>query len=70
LRGTCSPAARHSRWLAAGEPRTLTSFCGDFLHHLDLEFSLGNQLLQSRILGVELLQPPDVACASCRSSVR
>jgi hypothetical protein len=30
---------------------TLTSFLRDFLHHLDLELSLGNQLLQPRILG-------------------
>jgi hypothetical protein len=69
LRGTCSPAARYSRWLAAGEPGTLTNFLR-LRHHLDLEISLGNQLLQPRILGVELLQPPDVACAGCRSSVR
>jgi len=35
-------------------------FCGDFLHDLDLEITLGNQLLQPRILGLELLQAPDV----------
>ena len=51
MRGTCSPAARHSRWLAVGEPGTLTGFLRDFLHHLDLELSLGKQLLQPRILG-------------------
>ena len=28
-------------------------FCGDFLHDLDLEITLGNQLLQPRILGLE-----------------
>jgi hypothetical protein len=33
-------------------------FCGDFLHGLDLEITLGNQLLQPRILGLELLQSP------------
>ena len=27
LRGTCSPAARHSRWLAAGEPGSSPVFC-------------------------------------------
>jgi hypothetical protein len=32
-------------------------FCGDFLHDLDLEITLGNQ---PRILGLELLQAPDV----------
>src|SRR5262249_20718699 len=35
-------------------------FCGDFLHDLDLEITLGNELLQPRILGLELLQAPDV----------
>src|SRR5205807_10449893 len=33
---------------------------GDFLD-LDLEITLDNQLLQPRILGLELLQAPDVA---------
>jgi hypothetical protein len=47
--------------LAAGEPARSPVFCGDFLHHLDLEIPLGHQLLQPRILGLELLQAPDVA---------
>ena len=33
------PCRRHSRWLAVGEPGTLSSFLRDFLHHLDLESS-------------------------------
>jgi hypothetical protein len=53
-------------------------FCDDFLHGLDLEITLGNQLLQPRILGLELLQAPDVVrlkatrnvCAMCRRSAR
>jgi len=46
--------------LAADEPARLPVFCGDFLD-LDLEITLDNQLLQPRILGLELLQAPDVA---------
>jgi hypothetical protein len=46
--------------LAAGEPGRSPVFCGDFHHHLDLEITLGDQLLQPRILGLELLQPPEV----------
>jgi hypothetical protein len=33
----------------------------DFLHDLDLEITLGNELLQPRILDLELLQAPDLA---------
>ena len=39
---------------------TLTSFCRDFLHHLDFEIALGHQLLQPRILRFELPQALDV----------
>src|SRR5262249_30892666 len=46
--------------LAADGPARSPVFCGDFLHDLDLEITLGNQLLQPRILGLELLQAPDV----------
>jgi hypothetical protein len=39
---------------------TLTIFCVDFLHHLDLEVALGNELLQPRVLRLELLQAAHV----------
>jgi hypothetical protein len=39
---------------------TLTIFCVDLLHDLDLRVALGNQLLQPRILGLQLLQAPHV----------
>src|SRR5262245_51329085 len=38
--------------LAAGEPARSPVFCRDFLHDLDLEITLGNQLLEPRILGL------------------
>ena len=31
-------------------------FCGDFFHDLDFETTLNNQLLQPRLLSLELLQ--------------
>src|SRR6202044_2919934 len=36
--------------LDADEPARSPVFCRDFLHHLDLEVTLGHQLLQPRIL--------------------
>jgi hypothetical protein len=39
---------------------TLTIFCVDLLHHLNLEVTLGDQLLQPRILCLELLQPAHI----------
>src|SRR5262249_32868378 len=61
----CRPAAPRDHapghtQLAADGPARSPVFCGDFLHDLDLEITLGNQLLQPRILGLELLQAPDV----------
>src|SRR5205823_9811994 len=47
--------------LAAGGPARSPVFCGDFLHHLDLEIALGHQLLQPGVLRLELPQAPDVA---------
>ena len=35
-------------------------FCGDLLHHLDLEIAFGNQLLQPRVLSFELLQAANI----------
>jgi hypothetical protein len=35
-------------------------FCGDFLHNIDLEIALGNQLLQPRVLLFELFRTPHV----------
>jgi hypothetical protein len=40
-------------WRRAG---TLTIFCGDFLHHLDLDIALCYQFFQPRILRLELPQ--------------
>jgi hypothetical protein len=52
-------APGHTQLAADGPARSPVS-CGDFLHDLDLEITLGNQLLQPRILGLELLQAPDL----------
>ena len=54
-RTACRPAVPRDHapghtQLAAGEPAHLPVFCGDFLHHLDLEITFGDQLLQPRIL--------------------
>src|SRR5438093_787351 len=35
-------------------------FCVDLLEHLDVEVTLGQQLLQSGVLGLERAQPLDV----------
>jgi hypothetical protein len=35
-------------------------FCIDVLHHLDLQIALGHQLLQPRILCLELLQAANI----------
>jgi hypothetical protein len=51
LRGTCSPAARHSRWLAAGEPGTLTSFLRRLPSSPRSRALARHQLLQPLILG-------------------
>lgn len=48
---------------AARRACTLTIFCGDFFHHFDLEITLGDQLLQPRILLLELLEPAQVVDA-------
>src|SRR6266516_4089600 len=52
-----APAPGHTP-LAAGEPARSPVFCGNFLHHLDLEITLGHQLLQPRVLRLELPQAP------------
>src|SRR6516225_508539 len=64
-RTACRPAAPRARApghtpLAAGEPARSPVFCGDFLHHLDLEITLGHQLLQPCVLRLEVPQAPDV----------
>ena len=64
-RTACRPVARETHapghtQLDADEPARSPIFCRDFLHHLDLEVTLGHQLLQPRILCLELLQPPHV----------
>jgi len=41
---------------AARRACTLTIFCGDLFHYLDLEVALDHQLLQSGIFRLELLQ--------------
>ena len=77
-RTACRPAAPRDHapghtQLTAGEPAR-SPVCRNLFHHLNLEIALGDQLLQPRILGLELLQAPDVIrhkaadCASCRSS--
>ena len=48
---------------AARRACTLTIFCGDFFHHFDFEITLGDQLLQTRILLLELLKPAHVVDA-------
>lgn len=40
-------------------------FCGDFLHHLDLEIALRQQFLQPRILGLKLLQALNCIAPKC-----
>ena len=59
-RRTERPLLPGNTQLAADGPSRSPVFCGDFLHDLDLEITLGNELLQPRILGLELLQAPDV----------
>src|SRR6266487_3432932 len=64
-RTACRPAAPRAHApghtpLAAGEPARSPVFCGIFLHHLDLEITLGHQLLQPRVLRLELPQAPDI----------
>jgi hypothetical protein len=55
------PASRHAQQF----------FCGDFLHHLDLKITFGDQLLQPGILRLELLQAPDlVPCGTILSTVQ
>src|SRR5512139_746001 len=61
----CRPVAPRARapgctQLDAGGPARSPVFCGDFLHHLDLEVTLGHQLLQPRILDLKLLQAAHV----------
>lgn len=46
--------------LDADEPARSPFFCRDFPHPLDIELAFDNQLLQPRILGLKLLQPPHV----------
>ena len=46
--------------LDAHEPARSPVFSRDYLHDLDLQITLGNQLLQPRILGLKLLQAPHV----------
>src|SRR3546814_18607171 len=52
--------------LAPDGPARSPFFCGDFLHHLDLEIPLRHQLLQTRVLSLKLLQPATNGNASCR----
>ncbi len=47
----------HWRILAAGKPVSSPVSCRDFLHHLDLEITLGHQLLQPRVLCLKPPQP-------------
>jgi hypothetical protein len=53
-----SPSSRLRTLHGRGGPYI---FCGDFLHDLDLEITLGYPLLEPRILGLKLLQAPDLA---------
>src|SRR6266480_4551358 len=58
-RTACRPAAPRAHApshtpLAVGEPARSPVFCGDFLHHLDLEITLGHQLLQPSVLRLEV----------------
>jgi hypothetical protein len=46
--------------IALASARSRATAC-DFLHDLDLEITLGNELLQPPILDLELLQAPDLA---------
>ena len=62
----CRPAAPRGHApghtpLAAGEPARSPFFCGDFLHHLNLEIALRHQLLQPPILHLELPQALELA---------
>src|SRR4029079_8807751 len=64
-RTACRPAAPRDQApghtpLAAGEPARSPFFCGPFLPHLNLEIALRHELLQSRILRLELPQALDV----------
>src|SRR6185369_1649889 len=64
-RTACRPAAPRDQApghtpLAAGEPARSPLFCGDFLHHLNLKIALRHELLQSRILRLELPQALNV----------
>jgi len=57
----CDTPQRVACVTCARRAGTLTVFCGDLLHHLDLEIALRHQLLQPRVRMLELLQPPHVA---------
>src|ERR1700741_1415359 len=64
-RTACRPVAPRGHALGhtqldVDEPARSPVFCRDFLHDLDLEIALGNQLLQPSILGLKLLQTPHV----------
>src|SRR6476659_1861341 len=66
LRTACRPAAPRGHApgytpLAADEPARSPFFCGDFLHHLNLDIALRHQLLQPPILRLELPQALDIA---------
>lgn len=39
---------------------TLTSFCRNLFHHLDLQVAFRNKLFQSAVLGLELAQTPHI----------
>src|SRR5215469_1883704 len=65
LRTACRPVAPRAHALGhtqldADEPARSPVFCCDFLHDLDLEITLGDQLLQPRILCLKLPQPTHV----------
>jgi hypothetical protein len=56
----CDTPRRVAHVTCSRRAGTLTIFCGDLLHHLDLEVALGHQLLQPSVFLLELLQPPNV----------
>ena len=41
----------------AGEPSRLPFFCADFLHHLELEITLGDELFEPCVLLIKLSKP-------------
>jgi hypothetical protein len=51
----CDTPLRTAYVTCSGRAGTLTIFCGDFLHHFDLEVALGHEFLQARVLLLELL---------------